>query len=275
MNKINVELIKYSECEETSKRIATFLVTMPKFIQTHINSHRSLSKNSASSRAIPARKLRYQVLWNPFIPVFFGNNKPGMQSGTSLKGFKLFLAKQVWLLSRLWPVFLHFIGEKINLHKETLNRIIEPWIITEVLITATEWKNFIQLRNNEMAQPEIKIVAEEISKLLKNNLPNKLKVGEWHMPFLIKEDLNLSLEKQKMISTARSARVSYFLSSIKTSDIEKDIKLCERLSSSGHWSPFEHVAQAQNNEERFGNFVGWKQYRKEFEGESGGDFSSN
>ena len=272
MNKISVKLIQYSECEATSKRIATFVLTMPKFIQPHINSHRALSKNSASSRAVPAKKLRAKVLNSPFIPVYFGENKAGMQSGVALKGFRLFVAKRVWLWSRYVPVFLHYIGEKVNLHKEILNRLIEPWIMTEVVLTGTEWSNFLKLRNNEMAQPEIQAVAKQISDIFEKSSPSKLKIGEWHTPFLKDDEKTLSLDIQKRVCTARCARVSYFLFDGKQSDVDSDIKLCERLLTSGHWSPFEHVAQATASLERSGNFVGWKQYRKEFEQESGGDY---
>jgi thymidylate synthase ThyX len=77
---------------------------------------------------------------------------------------------------------------------------------------------------------------------------------------------------KKKISAARCARVSYSLFNAKTSDSTSDLRLCEKLSSSGHWSPFEHAAQALAAKERVGNFVGWKQYRKEFENENNGDY---
>ena len=109
MNQIDVELVLYSECEITHKRIATFVVKVPKFIQLHINSHRALSRNSASSRAVPAKKMRAKVLKTPFIPVYFGENKSGMQSGQPLTGFRLFVAKRMWLWSRYLPVFMHFL----------------------------------------------------------------------------------------------------------------------------------------------------------------------
>src|SRR5690606_9682644 len=101
-----------------------------------------------------------------------------------------------------------------------------------------------------------------------------LKSGEWHIPFILKQEENLNLDVKKKISAARCARVSYSLFDGKKSDVESDLKLCERLSSSGHWSPFEHVAEALSKKERIGNFIGWKQYRKEFEFEGGGDYNA-
>lgn len=272
MNKISVKLIQYSECEATSKRIATFTLKIPKFIWGHIISHRTLSRNSASSRAIPAKHIRKEVLHNPFIPIYFGENKAGMQSGKPLNGTRLWFAKKIWLWSRYVPVFLHFLGEKIGMHKEVVNRILEPWLIVDIIVTATEWKNFISLRTNMVVQPEMRYVAEQINALLNEKTPAILSAGEWHLPFILENEKRLDLETKKKICSARCARVSYSLFNSNISDVESDLKLCEKLSLSGHWSPFEHVAQAMVSLERSGNFVGWKQYRKEFEEENGGDY---
>jgi hypothetical protein len=272
MNKIKVSLITYSETADHQKRLATFVLRIPKFLWGHIISHRTLSRNSASSRAIPAKRIRHSVLHDPFLPVYFGENKSGMQSGKALHGLRLLIAEKIWLWSRYVPVFFHYLGEKIGIHKEVVNRLIEPWLMVDIIVTATEWSNFISLRANEAAQPEIRYVAERINTLLKEQAPVKIIHGEWHLPFILDKEQNLDLETRKKMSAARCARVSYSLFDGKTSDISSDLKLCERLSSSGHWSPFEHVAQALDKEERIGNFIGWKQYRKEFDNESGGDY---
>ncbi len=272
MNKIKVSLITYSESTDTQKRLATFVLKIPKFLWGHIISHRTLSRNSASSRAIPAKRIRKYVLNDPFLPVYFGENRAGMQSGKPFRGLKLFLAKKIWLWSRYVPVFFHWLGEKLGMHKEVVNRLIEPWLMVDVIITATEWSNFISLRSNEAAQPEIRYVAERMNLLLQDQKPNILQSDEWHLPFILDTEHTLDLEMRKKISAARCARVSYSLFDGKTSDINSDLKLCERLSSSGHWSPFEHVAQALNTRKRMGNLIGWKQFRKEFKNESGGDY---
>lgn len=108
INKINAELVLYSECAVTNKRIATFVLKVPKFIIPHINSHRALSRNSASSRAVPARKMRERVMKTPFIPFYFGENKQGMQSGKRLTGFRLFIAKRLALVEMCTCVFTFY-----------------------------------------------------------------------------------------------------------------------------------------------------------------------
>ncbi len=271
--KISAKLLLYSESEITHKKIATFVITIPKFLQAQINSHRALSRNSGSSRAIPAKTIRRRVIENPFIPVEFGHNQPGMRGGKEVSGIRLFLAKKCWLWARFIPCTFHYVGEKLNLHKEVLNRLIEPWMFTEVVLTATEWNNFIKLRSDNAAQPEIQIIAKEIDIYLQNEKPQILKVGEWHLPFISREEfIKYDLVSSQKISIARCARVSYKLYDGSSSNIEKDVALCDKLIKDGHWSPFEHIAMATGSFDRSGNFVGWKQYRKEFDQEDGGDY---
>lgn len=106
-------------------------------------------------------------------------------------------------------------------------------------------------------------------------------------------------EIEKKISVARCARISYLTHDGKR-DILKDLELFERLRASGHWSPFEHVATPYFNNIgkeaagklndifelgktdlkgflnlRSGNFIGWKQMRKEFSDENCTDFRKN
>jgi hypothetical protein len=95
--------------------------------------------------------------------------------------------------------------------------------------------------------------------------------GKWHLPFIDCAD-SASVETLKKVSTARCARVSYYLpENGKRSVIERDVELCNRLSSSGHWSPFEHVATPVENDIYIGNFRSFRQYRKEYADEHGGD----
>jgi hypothetical protein len=128
--------------------------------------------------------------------------------------------------------------------------------------------------------------------------PEELKAGEWHIPFGDRITLDVNrwsflgtpeelvgkdfTEYAIKIATARCARVSYNNFEGKD-DYEADIKLYDRLSSSGHWSPFEHCAQAMSSGElddnitisggkatigTSGNFVGFKQLRKSFDNEN-------
>lgn len=75
-----------------------------------------------------------------------------------------------------------------------------------------------------------------------------------------------------MIRVAHCARISYNNFEGKD-DYEADIDLCDKLFGSipRHLSPTEHVAQAMDESKFIGNFKGFKQYRKFFEGENATD----
>jgi thymidylate synthase ThyX len=60
-------------------RITTMIVVFPRFILAEVNTHRMLSRNSASSRAIPFKKMLKMVKENPFIPYRWMKDHKGMQ----------------------------------------------------------------------------------------------------------------------------------------------------------------------------------------------------
>ena len=62
------------------KKLTTLELTYPRFILAELNTHRMLSKNSSSSRAIPIAKMIEQVRENPAIPIHWGLNQSGMQA---------------------------------------------------------------------------------------------------------------------------------------------------------------------------------------------------
>ncbi len=82
------------------KRLTTMEVTFPRMVLAEFNTHRMLSRNSASSRAIPVSKQIRKLLDEPFIPERFGVNQPGMQSYDWLKDEKHKKAVQGWLRGR-------------------------------------------------------------------------------------------------------------------------------------------------------------------------------
>lgn len=268
------KIILDSVCNETGKRITTFELTYPRFIHSELMTHRLFSRNSASSRAIPVKKMLDQIVNDPAIPKFWGKNQAGMQAAEELTGSALDAAKSAWLAARDEAVsFAEYLnGDGIGLHKQIANRITEPWMFITVLVTSTEWDNWYRLRDSEFAQPEIAWVARDMRRIHMESNPQVLRTHNWHLPFIDDKDRwdtieygceDLQLEALKKISAGRCARVSYLTHDGKR-DVNEDIILAERLMKSGHWSPFEHCAQALDRDEtRVGNFLGWRQYRAE------------
>jgi thymidylate synthase ThyX len=143
-----------------------------------------------------------------------------------------------------------------------------------VIVTATEWDNFWNLRCHPDAQPEIRLVAESMRAAFESSEPVNLAEDEWHLPLVRPEDHEQvsSIEDLIKISAGRCARVSY-LTHAGERDLDADIQLHDRLLESGHMSPLEHPARPLGTSELeesewSGNFRGWFPYRKSISGEA-------
>jgi len=284
-------------------RLTTLEATFPRFVLAEFNTHRVFSRNSASSRAIPIAKQLRRVLEDPYVPIEFGANQPGMQAGPALEGEKREAAEAEWLRARDDAV-RHVLGlvtdprevrgdllaalERVeeatgtrerpeawlNVHKQVANRLLEPFIWHTVIVTATEWENFWNLRCHPDAQPEIRLIAERMRDAFEASRPTELTEGEWHLPLVRPEDREEGTSSEDLIkiSAGRCARVSY-LTHAGVRDLEADIQLHDRLLESGHMSPLEHPARPLTaaelaEREWSGNFHGWFSYRKTISGEA-------
>jgi len=65
-------------------RLISILCTFPRIILAEVNTHRMLSKNTSSSRAIPFKKMVQSVKDNPFIPIAWQKDHSGMQGSEYL-----------------------------------------------------------------------------------------------------------------------------------------------------------------------------------------------
>src|SRR5437016_13249460 len=63
------------------KRLTTMEISFPRIVLAEFNTHRMFSRNSASSRATPIRKMLDRVLIDPFCHDRFPKNGKGMQPG--------------------------------------------------------------------------------------------------------------------------------------------------------------------------------------------------
>lgn len=273
---IDVKVIADSINPDTGKRITTLAIKIPRIILSEHNTHRSLSRNFSSSRAIPAKKLRKEAWEHPFVPIYWGANKSGMSADQQLTGFNLSMAKFSWKLAGKFAVMFHKMIELVGVHKQTCNRIIEPWMSVVGTITSTEWDNFLRLRYDRNAQPEIIVLAKKIHDAIKASEPTVPENGI-HLPFIDEEERRtFPIDQLIKISVARCCRTSYANCLGKKSQPEEDIKLYHRLLGNGHFSPFEHIALIPNHgrvakELQYDlqrNFRGWYQLRAFIQPES-------
>jgi thymidylate synthase ThyX len=206
---------------------------------------------------------------DPAMPIYWGKNQAGMSARREIDEPARRLAEEQWraALANALASAERLCDSDIDLHKQLVNRILEPFAWITVILTATEWANFFTQRCHEDAQPEIKHLADHMLVEFRASAPQRVAVGEWHLPLVADDERHLDAAVLRKLSVARCARVSY-LTHGGSRDHEKDIDLFERLvggGANGHWSPFEHVATPlERGDLTDGNVRGWKQFRKFF-----------
>lgn len=253
------------------KRITTFQLLYPRFIHAELMTHRVFSRNASSSRAIPVKKMIQMVREEPAMPIHWGKNQPGMQAKEEIQ--RVGAAQDIWLRAARNAANIAEELHQIGLHKQVANRILEPFQHISVVLTATEFDNWFELRAHPDAQPEIQQLAMQMQGAMLASFPKILEVGEWHLPYVTEDERNdqffkANPELLRQVSAARCCRVSYLTHLNRIPSIEEDLKLCEKLVGARplHASPFEHQATPlEDPTQRSGNFQGWFQYRKAIE----------
>lgn len=274
-------------------RLTSFLLTYPRFIHSEFMTHRVFSRNAASSRAIPFKKMFDTVFEEPALPERWGVEQKGMQSGDQI--YEVPVIESMWMKARNQCLKAADYLSGRGLHKSLCNRLIEPWSHITVLATATDTglSNFFALRAHKDAQPEFQVLAYRMLNGYLKEKPNKLPWGYWHFPQFMGSEYEPFYDGKDQqapdevggkiynfsdvikIATARCARLSYLTFDGEHSP-EKDIALHDQLKASGHFSPFEHCAQAKIglykksnfDQPEDGVFSGWHQYRKMIKGEN-------
>jgi len=304
---INAKIVLDS-VNERNERITTFELTFPRFILPELNTHRIFSRNSASSRAIPYKKMVEMVENDPFIPIAWQKNHSGMQ-GTEY----ITIPETVKFLKDAWIDASHLALNQadcldtVGCTKQITNRLLEPFLWHTVLVTSTNYNEFFELRcpkygifsenmpmefnsrtdlnsyaiavgdepydlsiedwlsiSKSGAEIHIQMLAESMWDELNKSEPQKLKAGEWHIPFGDKFDKKeleeiacplpfdynegRILQAKLAISTARCARLSYMTFDNEI-NYQKDVDLHNVLLKSKHLSPFEHCCRSMTDKE--------------------------
>ena len=146
-------------------RLTTFKITYPRIIHAEMCRHRILSRNTASSRAIPFEKMVKDVEENPFIPIAWQKHHSGMQGseywtdndtvtvdeGDEYERYtKIYSATEhfitEWLEARDLAIAQSYELNRLGVTKQLCNRLLEPFVWTTELVSGTEWENFFSLR---------------------------------------------------------------------------------------------------------------------------------
>lgn len=278
-NGIRATVLAHS-CTQLGKTLITWEIEYPRLILAELNTHRELSRNSFSSRAVPFLKMLEQLEGEP---VRFGANQAGMQDrgedfnapvyldidrpyddyGVLFSKEKTaFSPKTAWIVAKNMAIAIAKAFHDAGYHKQVYNRLLESWQMQKTVISATQVDNFFWLRDDDAADPTIRELARVMRAAMDASEPISLMPGEWHLPYIVKarsftasnnaevyalngEDfLNgkfISLEDAIKVSCARCAAVSYRNEGY---DLAKSLEVYDRLvgSEKKHASAFEHCA---------------------------------
>ena len=277
-------------------RLTTMVLTYPRFIHSEFMTHRAFSRNAASSRAIPVKRLLEMVRANPARPVRWGLNGSGMQDHGEMTVFGATRAEALWLeaCDNACAVAERMLNSPEPPHKQIINRLLEPFTWMTTIVTGTSWANFIALRNHAAADPTFEALAAAIEAAYLRSTPEPREAGDWHLPYVTGEDVNdavkyaaeslpdgaavdlealgqRTLSVCLAISVARCGRVSYLNHEGRASTIDEDLAFVHRLTGAApvHASPTEHQGTPDTIEAGqwkhsylHGNFTGWIQHRK-------------
>lgn len=262
---IKATILAYS-INQMGNELPTWEIEYPRLILAEANTHKMLSKNSFSSRAVPFPKMVEQLQGRP---VRFGANQPGMQDkgedfhkpvdigpALGLKHAYMALPEEAWEFAK--QAFTKFAKAYYDAgyHKQVYNRLIEAFQMQKTVITGTETDNFFWLRNDTAADPTIHELARCMQESKDATRPILLKPGQWHLPyidwefdqfgnqmFFLESDRQnvITLEQAIKISCARCAAVSYRNEGY---DLAKSLQVYDNLvgGERKHASAFEHCA---------------------------------
>lgn len=172
-------------------RITTLQLTYPRFIHAELMTHRQFSRNAASSRAIPVATLLESLRREPVVPSSWGRNQAGMSA------HQVFSDEESKVLEGIWRDAAQSAVEsatklmQAGVHKQVANRLLEPFTHMTSVVTATEWKNFLNQRlalqedGTPMAQPEMYLLACEVKRALDASVPTE---DCYHTPYLVQTE---------------------------------------------------------------------------------------
>ena len=221
MNEINAIILADSICK--GSRITSMVLTVPQIVVKELLRHRMFSFSSSSMRAIPFKKVIQDIKENMFVPLAFQSHHSGMQGTEYLAMEEAKKAKQQWIATGIKACDEAEKLYDLGVTKQICSRIIEPFGYARILVTATEWENFFELRcpkyeteigtfrskkdawvaygeggeyanlpstdlewlqiNKSQAEIHIQALAEAMWDAMNESVPKELQPGMWHLPW--------------------------------------------------------------------------------------------
>lgn len=289
-------------------------------IHSELMTHRVFSRNARSSRAVPVARMLEEIRNDPFVPRHWGANQKGMQASEECNEPIRLLAnamddeinpisrEEAWLEARDNAVYFAEGFSNAGYHKQVANRLLEPFMWIDTLVSSTDWANFFALRDHKDAEPHFRDLAQLTKEAIRYANFQSLTPDHWHLPYITPDDKKLiedrvdrlwghpeevyfhRIDLARKISAARCARISYAPFDGDGS-IDKELERFKLLVENWpvHASPVEHQATpdtytegykgpygewrvgGSQNSHQHRNFRGWRQFRSMIKGETVSD----
>lgn len=275
--KISARVILDSINPFNNERVISVAVSAPKFIDAEIMTHGNIVTNSSSSRAIgyPITKLQNHLA---FVPPVLQEPSKQMHGDTEVEPYVMNAITDD-IEQSLTQILAWTSKYKDHVHKQHLNRYLEPFCMQTKIMTATmdAWENFFNLRMAESADTNIYVLASKIYNKIQNSTPEKRK---YHLPLLSREEYvedSIPLLDKLYASAGRVARYSYGHTSPIDDPFRNAVARCKNiLIKFDHKKPLEHCLLADVNfyaqgithidvhtkEDYSGRTKNWIQFRK-------------
>lgn len=281
VNSLSVRVVKFS-VSDFGIPLITVHMRYWRGIHSELMTHRAFSRNARSSRAVPVHKMLEEVKNYPFVPKHWGSNQKGMQAGSECNAEvnldeldEWYSREGAWVEASKFAAMTAKGYSDAGYHKQVANRLLEPFMMIDTLVTSTDWSNFMALRDHSDAEPHMRDLAVATFEAFRESRDQirVLKPGQWHLPYVTPDEENeLDLSVLKKISAARCARIS--LSPFDgNGSVEAEVDRYDKLVSSWpvHASPVEHQATPDDrvytphpvweHPREHRNFRGWRQNR--------------
>lgn len=308
---IKAEIVAHSRNIETGDELITYRLTYPRIILAQLNTYKSITKITASSRAQPFNKVVEVIENDPFIPMAYQKAHKGMQGTEYFTDEEEIRQRDLeWLTARDKAVEQAKKLNDLGVTKQVTNRILEAYMWVTQLVTGTreayehlfnqrcpeyevngvkgrskkemglnlsdeEWL----LSNKGHAEIHFMDLAEKMYDALGDSEPKELKPGELHIPYLDTPLMTPDLFPEDVIkySCGLTAHTSYTTIGDGTKmSIEKARGLFNHCLENGHYSVFEMIGKAMSKDElndpRRRGFRGFIQLRGHLE--DGNDLKS-
>jgi hypothetical protein len=257
------ELVQHSVTTAGLEAI-TYSVCYERKIHADVMTYR-WGRNGSSSRATPYNRMRDWIKESPAMPLHLGRGRPGMSCGQEVDDpveaetvIKEMLGEMVGSCN--------YLVKKLNLHKELVNRYLEPWgwINSVMTMGRPQLMNAFKQRISPKAGCNVQRLFVRMARLYRASKPRLLLPGEWHIPFILDEERDLPVEDKLVWSVARAAWTSYRTADGRVAEWADAKGRHDDCVIKKHMTPLEHQLRAGDTR---GCVPGYEQYRKMIPGE--------